>query len=56
MEYQHYRTQTKLENALLTGEIGHTGHVSSCNYKKFTDEVILKWDMFKDFDLTGKLI
>ena len=51
MEYQHYRTQTKLENALLTGEIGHTGHVSSCNYKKFTDEVILKWDMFKDLTL-----
>ena len=47
MEYETFKSQSKLEEALLTGKMGHTGHVSACNYKKFTEEVILKWDMFQ---------
>ena len=47
MEYERFKSQSELEIALLDGKMGHTGHVSSCNYKKFTEEVILKWDMFQ---------
>ena len=47
MEFELYKSQLKLEEALKKGEMGWTGHISSCNYKKFTEEVILKWDMFK---------
>ena len=47
MEFELYKSQSKLEEALKKGEMGWTGHISSCNYKKFTEEVILKWDMFK---------
>ena len=47
MEYTDFKTQTNVEEALRTNQMGPTGHVSSCNYKKFTEDVILKWDMFK---------
>lgn len=47
MEYEDFDSQSKLEDAIINGKIGWTGHVSSCNYKKFTEEVILKWDMFQ---------
>jgi hypothetical protein len=47
MEYEDFDSQSKLESAIIDGKMGWTGHVSSCNYKKFTEEVILKWDMFQ---------
>jgi hypothetical protein len=47
MEYEDFGSQSKLEDAIINGKMGWTGHVSSCNYKKFTEEVILKWDMFQ---------
>jgi len=47
MEYDGFASKKELEKALIDKKIGHTGHVSSCNYKKFTEEVILKWDMFQ---------
>jgi hypothetical protein len=47
MEFEQYKSQSKLEEALRKGEMGCAGHISSCNHKKFTEEVILKWDMFK---------
>lgn len=48
MEYTEFGSQSNVIDALLTNKMGPTGHVSSCNYKKFTEDVILNWDMFKN--------
>jgi hypothetical protein len=53
MEYTDFKTQTNVETALRNNEMGPTGHVSSCNYKKFTEDVILKWDMFHNMSPTN---
>jgi hypothetical protein len=47
MEYIDFGSQSAVEDALRNNKMGPTGHVSHCNYKKFTEEVILKWDMFQ---------
>lgn len=46
-EYQQYGSQTETEKRLMEGDASTWGHTSSCNYKKFTEEVIFNWDMFK---------
>jgi hypothetical protein len=46
-EYEQYKSQTEIEKRLMEGDASTWGHVSSCNYKKFTEEVIFKWEMFK---------
>ena len=46
-EYEQYGSQTEIENKLKEGHASCWGHVSSCNYKKFTEEIILNWEMFK---------
>ena len=46
MEFEDFGSQKNTIDALLNNKIGPTGHVSSCNYKKFTEEIILNWDMF----------
>jgi hypothetical protein len=48
MEYQKYESQSALEEAIKDGDASFTGHVSSCNYEKFTNDVILKWDLFNE--------
>ena len=48
MEYQKYGSQSALEEAIKDGDASFTGHVSSCNYEKFTNDVILKWDLFNE--------
>jgi hypothetical protein len=50
MEYEDFGSQSKVLDALRNNKMGPTGHVSSCNYKKFTEEVILNWDMFKNLN------
>jgi hypothetical protein len=47
MEYEQYGSQKEVEKKLKEGEASCWGHVSSCNYKKFTEEIILNWEMFK---------
>ena len=47
MEYEHLGSQKEIENKLKEGQASCWGHVSSCNYKKFTEEIILNWEMFK---------
>lgn len=47
MEYEDYGSQKEIEKKLKEGETSCWGHVSSCNYKKFTKEIILNWEMFK---------
>jgi hypothetical protein len=47
MEYEQYGSQKETENKLKEGHASCWGHVSSCNYKKFTEEIILNWEMFK---------
>jgi hypothetical protein len=49
MEYTDFKTQSRVIEALKNNEMGPTGHVSSCNYKKFTEDVILEWNMFKSY-------
>ena len=45
-EYNNYGSQKRTEEAHLNGEASSWGHTSSENYKKFTEEVIFKWEMF----------
>jgi len=48
-EYYQYGSQKKTEEALMEGGTASSwGHTSSENYKKFTEEVILNWEMFYD--------
>ena len=47
MEYYLFGSQSKLEQNIINGECSCWGHVSHTNYKKFTEEIIFKWDMFK---------
>ena len=47
MEYYFFESQSKLEENIINGECSCWGHVGHTNYKKFTEEIILKWDMFK---------
>ena len=47
MEYYEFKTQSEVENRIKNGECSSWGHVGHTNYKKFTEEIILKWDMFK---------
>jgi hypothetical protein len=46
-EYWQYGSQSEVERNIMEGNASAWGHVSHCNYKKFTEEVIFKWDMFK---------
>ena len=32
---------------MYDGKCSEWGHISSQNYKKFTEEIILNWEMFK---------
>jgi hypothetical protein len=45
-EYYQYGSQSEVENNIIAGNCGSWGHVGHTNYKKFTQEIILKWDMF----------
>jgi hypothetical protein len=47
-EYFQYGSQTATEQAIIDGYASAWGHVGSENYKKFTEDVILKWDMFNE--------
>jgi hypothetical protein len=47
MEYYLFGSQSKFEENIINGECSCWGHVGHTNYKKFTEEIILKWDMFK---------
>lgn len=46
-EYESFGSQSELIKNMLEGKVSCWGHTSSCNYKKFTEDVILKWEMFK---------
>ena len=47
MEYYQFETQSEVEKRLINGECSCWGHIGHTNYKKFTEEIILKWNMFK---------
>ena len=47
MEYYQFKNQSEVEKRILNGECSCWGHIGHTNYKKFTEEIILKWDMFK---------
>jgi hypothetical protein len=46
-EYWQYGSQSEVHRNIIEGNAGSWGHVGHTNYKKFTEEIILKWDMFK---------
>ena len=46
-EYHQYGTYENFIKNMYEGECSEWGHISSENYKKFTEEVILNWEMFK---------
>jgi len=46
-EYYQYGSQSEVEKNIIAGNCSSWGHVGHTNYKKFTEEVIFKWDMFK---------
>jgi hypothetical protein len=46
-EYYEYGSQSEVHRNIIEGNAGSWGHVGHTNYKKFTEEIILKWDMFK---------
>ena len=45
-EYYNFGSQSELEKNIRLGNCSSWGHVGHTNYKKFTEEVILKWEMF----------
>lgn len=47
-EYFQYGSQTETEKAIIEGNASAWGHVGSENYKKFTEDVIFKWEMFEN--------
>jgi len=53
MEYYQFKTQSEVEKRILNGECSCWGHIGHTNYKKFTEEIILKWDMFKSNNINN---
>jgi hypothetical protein len=45
-EYYQYGSQSEVEKNIIAGNCSSWGHVGHTNYKKFTEEIILKWEMF----------
>lgn len=45
-EYYQYGTFENFKTNMYEGNCSEWGHISSENYKKFTEEIIFKWDIF----------